>query len=350
MYGEYVIKIATIKDIARIAKVSSAAVSRVLNNDTTFSVPEETRQRIMETAGKLNYRRNERKQKTEPNDMQQLNFGLLIWCSEQMEYSDPFYLSIRQGIEKECVKYGINISRVFRFMDESNTNIDAHQLDGLFLIGKVDIDIINKSTRTPNIVSIDYVLSDEFDSVMFDLPKAARQALDHLLQLGHRKIGYMGGISYIRTSEGKVFNTDARQKEFEVMMKELNLFNPNYVFVGDWRAEVGYELMKQALEAEDVPTAFVIGSDPMAIAALKAVSESDYKVPDDIAIVSIDDIHLASFVTPPITSIKVYMEEMGETAVKLMVDRLRGRGLPLHVTIPTKLMVRKSCGANTADA
>ncbi|NOU87036.1 LacI family DNA-binding transcriptional regulator [Paenibacillus sp. LMG 31460] len=336
---------ATIKDIAKIARVSSATVSRVLNNDTTFNVPAETRHRIIETAGKLNYRRNERKQKDEPNEMQQLKFGLLIWCSEQMEYSDPFYLSIRQGIEKECAKHGINISRVFRFMDESNINIDAHQLDGLIVIGKVHIDIINKSTRTPNIVSIDYVLSDEFDSVMFDLSKATRQALDHLLQLGHRKIGYIGGISYIRTSEGKMFNTDTRQKEFEDILKEMDLFNPNFMFVGDWRAEVGYELMKQALEAEDVPTAFVIGSDPMAIAALKAVNESDYKVPNDIAIVSIDDIQLASFVTPPLTSIKVFMEEMGETAVKLMVDRLRGRELPLHVTIPTKLMVRKSCGA-----
>ncbi len=343
-------KIATIKDIARIANVSSATVSRVLNNDTTFSVPEETKQRIMETAGKLNYRRNERKQKTEPNELQQLKFGLLIWCSEQMEYSDPFYLSIRQGIEKECVKHGINISSVFRFMEDSNTNIDAHHLDGLFVIGKVHIDIINKSTRSPKIVSIDYVLSDEYDSVMFDLPKATRQALDHLLQLGHRKIGYIGGISYIRASEGKMFNTDARQKEFEVILKELDLFNPNYVFVGDWRAEVGYELMKQALEAEDVPTAFVIGSDPMAIAALKAVSESDYNVPNDIAIVSIDDIQLASYVTPPLTSIKVFMEEMGETAVKLMADRMKGRELALHVTIPTKLMVRKSCGTDTADA
>ncbi|UKS27152.1 LacI family DNA-binding transcriptional regulator [Paenibacillus sp. HWE-109] len=338
--------IATIKDIAKMARVSSATVSRVLNSDTTFHVPEETRIRIMETAVKLNYRRSERKQKLVSPDMQDLKFGLLIWCSEQMEYSDPFYLSIRQGIEKECVKYGISISRVFRFIDETSTDIDASQLDGLFVIGKVHLDIIHKTTQTPNIVSIDYVLSEEYDSVMFDLPKATKQALTHLLQLGHQKIGYIGGISYIRTLEGKIFNTDARQKEFEVILKEHNVFNPSYVFAGDWRPEVGYQLMKQALEAEDVPTAFVIGSDPMAIAALKAVSESAYQVPNDIAIVSIDDIELASFVTPPLTSVKVFMEEMGETAVKLMVDRLKGRERALHVTIPTKLRIRTSCGAN----
>ncbi|MFD0697458.1 LacI family DNA-binding transcriptional regulator [Paenibacillus sp. GCM10027628] len=338
--------IATIKDIAKIAQVSSATVSRVLNNDTTFSVPEETRQRIVEIAKRLQYRRIERKLKNDSNQMEELKFGLLIWCSEQMEYSDPYYLSIRQGIENECVKQGITINKVFRFADDSNINIEAHQLDGLFVIGNVHIDLISNSTSTSNIVSIDSVLSDSIDSVMFDLRKATRQAVNHLLQLGHRKIGYMGGISYIRTSEGKAYNTDTRQMEFEIILNELGLFNPNYVFIGDWRAEVGYQLMQQALEAGDMPTAFLIGSDPMAIAALKAISESNYSVPEDIAIVSIDDIQLASFVTPSLTSIKVHMEEMGVTAVKLMVDRVKGRELPLHVTIPTRLMIRKSCGVD----
>ncbi|WP_442603604.1 LacI family DNA-binding transcriptional regulator [Paenibacillus sp. KN14-4R] len=338
--------IATIKDIAKIANVSSATVSRVLNNDLTFSVPEETRHRVIEIAKNLNYRRKERKMRGESNKEKHLKFGLLIWCSEQMEYLDPYYLGIRQGIENECEKQGITISRVFRFLDESNIIIDAQQLDGLFVIGNVHAEIINNATDTLNIVSIDSVISDDYDSVMFDLRKATRQALNHLFQLGHRKIGYMGGISYIRTSEGKMYNTDTRQKEFELMLKELDLFNPNYVFTGEWRAEDGYQLMKQALEAEDKPTAFLIGSDPMAIAALKAISESIYTVPEDIAIVSIDDIELASFVTPSLTSIRVFMEEMGQTAVKLMMDRLKGRKLPLHVTIPTKLMIRKSCGAD----
>ncbi|KIL39049.1 hypothetical protein SD70_22575 [Gordoniibacillus kamchatkensis] len=336
---------ATIKEIAKIAKVSSATVSRVLNRDTTFRVPEETRQRVIEIARKLNYRRNEQSTKHVP-ESKELKIGLLIWCSEQMEYLDPYYLSIRHGIENECEKQGITISRVFRFTDEPNISIDARQLDGLIVIGNVHSEIIENSAGTPNVVSIDAVLGDDYDSVMFDSRKATRQALNHLLQLGHQKIGYIGGNSYFRTAEGRRYDTDARQQEFELILKQLGLFNPDSVFIGEWRAEAGYQLMKKALAGADKPTAFLIGSDPMAIAALKAISESGYTVPADIAIVSIDDIQLASFVTPSLTSIKVFVEEMGQTAVKLMVDRLKGRELPLHVTIPTKLMIRKSCGAD----
>lgn len=338
----------TIKDIAEKAGVSSATVSRVLNNDYTLQVAEETRQRIVEVAKELDYKKGGSRSagKRAAAVVEQANVGLVIWCSEQLEFSDPYFLSIRQGIEQECAKHDIGVTKVFRFMEEFDHAIDSYQLDGLFVIGKVHRDLLNKLTRMNTIVSIDYMLDDSYDSVMFDLRKSTREAMEHLFQLGHRKIGYIGGISYIRKAEGKVLNIDERQLEFEAIMKEKELFDPRLTFVGDWQAEAGYQLMRQALELKDRPTAFLIGSDPMAIAALKAVSESELKVPGDIAIVSFDDIQLASFVTPPLTTVKVFTEEMGATAVKLMVDRFKGREVPLHVTIPTKLIVRKSCGAD----
>ncbi|MFD0697440.1 LacI family DNA-binding transcriptional regulator [Paenibacillus sp. GCM10027628] len=337
----------TIKDIANQAQVSSATVSRVLNNDLTLQVADETRQRIIEIAKQLGYKktgsRANKNPAAEPETEKTKRIGLVIWGSEQLESSDPYFVFIRQGVGKECAKHGITVSKVL-FMDEFDMNIDDQELDGLIVIGKVHIDLLRKSTNIKNIVSIDYVLEDDYDSVMFDLRKATRQAMDHLFQLGHQKIGYIGGISYIRTIEGKVHNIDVRQNEFETIMREKGWFNPSYMFVDDWRTEQGYLLMKQALELKHPPTAFLIGSDPMAIAALKALNEFDRKVPDDVAIVSFDDIPLASFVAPPLTTVRVLTEDMGITAVKLLVDRFNGREVPLHVTIPTKLIIRESCG------
>ena len=103
--------------------------------------------------------------------------------------------------------------------------------------------------------------------------------------------------------------------------------------------------MQQVLQLKERPTALLIGSDPMTIAAIKAANEAELRIPEDIAMVSIDDIQMASFVTPPLTTVKVYAEEMGVTAVKMMADRLKGREVSLHVTVPTKLIIRKSCGA-----
>ncbi|CAH1054971.1 LacI family DNA-binding transcriptional regulator [Paenibacillus pseudetheri] len=343
-------ELVTIKDVAKKAEVSSATVSRVLNKDYTLQVSEDTRQRIIAAAKALGYQKGgTHSKRLVDTEIVKKNVGLLITCSEQLEFSDPYFLSIRQGIEQECVKQNINVSKIFRLMDESELAIDSYKLDGLIIIGKVHNELLNHLTRMKQVISIDYMIDDKFDSVMFDLQKATRQAIQHLINLGHRKIGYIGGISYIRKISGRCYATDIRQVEYEAIMKEAGYYNPKHVFVGEWRTEEGYALMRQALEQDDRPTAYLIGSDPMAIAALRAVSESKFKVPEDIAIVSFDDITLASFVTPPLTTIKIFSEEMGRTAVKLMVDRFNGRVIPLHVTIPTNLVIRNSCGSESGN-
>lgn len=339
---------ATLKDIAEKAKVSIATVSRVLKHDYTLQVTDETRQRIFLTAKELDYKKGAMSQVNSPelNLTKPINVGIFMWCSEQLDDSDYYFLSIRKGIENECAKQGINITKTFWNMKYPDPKIDSHHLDGLFVIGNMHHEHLFELTQIDHMVSVDYVVHERYDSVTFDLKKATRQAMDHLFQLGHRKIGYIGGSSYIQNRDERIDYIDLRQSEYEVIMKEINLFNPKHMFIGDWRMEEGYRLMQNALQTDDSPTAYFIGSDPMAIAALRALSESSLKEPGDIAIVSLDDIPLASFITPPLTTVKVFSEEMGVTAVKLMIDRIKGREVPLHVSIPTNLVVRKSCGAN----
>ncbi|MCR8644905.1 LacI family DNA-binding transcriptional regulator [Paenibacillus sp. N1-5-1-14] len=333
----------TIKDVAKKAEVSSATVSRVLNGDRTLQVAEETRRRIFDAAEQLQYKKTKSRALKVSDDASTHRIGLVIWGSEQLESSDPYFIFIRQGVVKECAKQGIDVSRVI-FLDELESNIPRLDLDGIIVIGKVHINLVQQMTQTDHIVSIDYALDDAHDSVVFDLGKATRQALNHLLSLGHQRIGYIGGISYVFMPEGRIHTVDAREKEFETIMREHGLYDPDYVFVDEWRTEQGYQLMKKALELKLRPTAFLIGSDTMAIAALKAIHELGLRVPQDIAIASFDDIPLASYVTPPLTTVRVLTEEMGMTAVKLLVDRINGRDYPMHVSIPTELIVRDSSG------
>ena len=120
---------------------------------------------------------------------------------------------------------------------------------------------------------------------------------------------------------------------------------PEHVLVGEYSMHEGFRLMKEAIKGGSLPDAFFIASDSMAIGALKALQEAGLQVPRDTAIVSFNGIDEAEYASTPLSTVKVYTEEMGRTGVKLLLDRLNGRTVPLAVTLPTSLIVRQSCGS-----
>lgn len=338
------IPIATLKEIAKIAKVSSSTVSRVLSSDYSFRVSEETRRNVIEIAKSLNYRQKPAKKQNELDTGRKWNVGVLFWCSEQFELSDPFYMSIRKGIEKECDKQGLIIKRVYRWSDDDSPSIEDSEIDGLIVVGKVECIFHSKRPDMP-IVYVDHCSSVEHDSVQFDAAVAARKTMEHLLHFGYDQIGYIGGTSYIRTLEGINHYEDERQQVYKKMLEERGMLELEDMFVGSWGVEDGYKLMSLAIEKGNLPRAFFVASDLLAIGALRALHESGIKVPEQVAIASIDGIEVSKYVNPPLTTVKVYTEEMGSTGVKLMIDRLLGRNYALHVMVGTDLMIRESCGS-----
>jgi LacI family transcriptional regulator len=131
-------------------------------------------------------------------------------------------------------------------------------------------------------------------------------------------------------------------------MRENGLYNPEKVLVGDWGPTSGYSLMKQLIDKGQLPSAVVVGSDPMALGVLRALHEADLKVPEDVSVVSFDDIEAAAFMNPRLSTVKVHTDEMGKTAVKILFDRLKGRTVPIKVTLPTELVIRDSAGVKKA--
>ncbi|WP_163528570.1 LacI family DNA-binding transcriptional regulator [Halobacillus ihumii] len=337
----------TIKDIALRAKFSNTTVSRVLNHDKTLSVASETRQKILDVANEMGYRTlQERKKKNQPrSDVNTSKVGILLCVSVEEELNDSYFLSIRQGIENECQERGLITTELFRLNNLLSGQISS-DIENLIVVGRINSEILDLiSDQLQNIVYISHTVDeDKYDSVVIDFEKATKRALYHLLDHDYKKIGFIGGKEREHQNNRKEEFEDIRKSTFKEVMEEKGLFNPDSFHVGEFTMADGYELMKYSIQQGDLPKAFFIASDAMAVGAMRALQENNFKVPEDVAIVSFNDVKLAQFASTPLTTVKVQTEEMGRLGVKLMVDRLNGREIPLKVTVPTKLVIRDSCG------
>lgn len=337
----------TIRDIAREALVSAATVSRVLNEDHTLSVSDETRTRVLSVAQKLQYDLSRRKKKNLPEKQgtEKAGIGLLIWCPPEKEFEDPYFHSIRQGIEKQLLDLGIEVFKVYRLNGQLPEN-DLNELDGLIVIGVASDFIERVFTRDDRVVFVNYSPDEErYDAVVSDFRQATEKVLGHLFQKGYERIGFIGGREHVHRLNGdKTSIAEERWLNYERILKQNGLFRSEDVHLGEWSITEGYRLMKAAIEKGNLPQAFFIASDPLAIGALKALQEAGISVPQQVALIGFDDIEMASFVSVPLTTVKIFTEQMGRTAVNLLMERINGRSIPIKAVISTKLIVRESCG------
>ncbi len=343
---------ATIKDIAQEAGVSPATVSRVLNNDTSLSVSVETRDRIFSIAERLQYKLSRLRRMKREGEMSRSQFGLLMWTSMEEEHQDPYFSAIRNGIEGRCEELGISIVKVFRgSMPKEWQSLDA--LDGLIVVGTIHADdVLELYNRPDRIVFVNHSIElPEFDTVKLHFEQATRAVVSHLTGLGHQRIGYIGGNDYIhrldQQQEDEV-GRESRSVFFERAMSELGLFEERFVKLAEWSPNTGYAAMNQLLAEKDRPTACFVGSDPIAIGALRALHEHGVSVPEDMAIVGFDDIEVSAYLNPPLSTVRVHTQHMGRSAVQMLLERMDGREAAVHLTLNTTLIVRGSCGGDVS--
>lgn len=327
---------ATIKDIAQAAGVSSSTVSRVLNLDESLSVSSHTKEKILAIAESMNYvntREKKSKKKT-------FHIGIINWYTQEQELDDPYYLSIRLAVEQKCKEEGlswVNLSPC-DFQEKK-----PKPVDGIIAIGKFGIqDLETIAALSPQITFIDCSPDERrFASVVADFCHGVTEALDYLYACGHTQIGYIGGEE--RINQGVKLFLDYREVTYRDWMTTHHLDSTSLIFKGNYTLNDGYLLMKTALSSPTHPTAFFIASDPMAIGAYKAISEKGLRVGKDISIVGFDDIQTAPFLVPPLTTVKVYTDFMGQTGVELLIDTLTHTPpIPKKVVIPTHLVKRSS--------
>ncbi|MBT2733087.1 LacI family DNA-binding transcriptional regulator [Carnobacterium sp. ISL-102] len=327
---------ATIKDIAEQAGVSSATVSRVLNYDETLSVGDETKKRIFEVAEALDYTKYQTKK-----SKKQGKLAIVQWYTEKEELDDLFYLSIRLGVEKRAEELNYDIIRIFQNTDfEMNSDIE-----GIIAIGKFSDLQINKLTSwTKNICFIDFdQLHRKLDSVVIDFEQAVNSVLDYFLENGHKKIGLIAGQEHFGDKSNPII--DKRTTIFENYMKQAGMYNKKYVFTGSFNVSSGQELMKRAIEnlKDDLPDAFFVSNDSMAIGCLRALQEAGISVPNRVSLIGFNDISVAKYIYPTLSTVKVYTELMGETGFDLWLDKLTTeRTVAKKVTLSTDLILRES--------
>ena len=302
---------ATIKDIAARAGVSIATVSRVLNHYETLNAQEETKQRIMEIAEELEYEvRVQKKRK------KKLKIGVFCSYSPKEELEDPYYLCIRLAIEKKLEEEGYRKQSV-TLNDTADSGWDKPT---------VFID------ANPNPL--------QFDSIVVDFKNAVNSIVDYFVENGHTKIGLIGALDCDQDGEEL---QDLRKDYFQKALEKRNLYHSEYVKIGSYHAKDGYMLLKQLYDEKHLPTALFVANDSMAAGAYKAAYELGLSIPDDISIIGFNDIPNAKYMIPPLTTVRLYMEFMGEYAVQLLEERvIQGRDICVNVVVPTKLYVRDS--------
>ena len=325
---------ATIKDIAQAAGISTGAVSRILNNDPTLSVSAETKKRVFDIAQELNY------QKSRNRDKSLFKMGILQWFSAEQEMQDSYYLLVRQGIEDFCQKHSIGIVRAFQ-SDISSINT-LQEVDGLICIGKFSDEEIQKFIGIcNNIVFLDMPVQDyKITTLTMDFKSAVYDALDYLTELGHQKIVYLGGNEYIGNQELFI---DERKQAFVTYMRNHGLDSTS-IYEGAFSTTSGYQLTQELLENEELPTAIFAASDAIAFGAMRAIQEKGLSIPDDISIIGFNDTEMSSYTTPALTTISAPAYDMAQHGANLIYAATNlNINTPLKAKIPCQLVKRESC-------
>lgn len=326
---------ATLKDIARIAGVSSATVSRVLNADETLQVSPETRQRVFAAAEQLNY------SKPRPSAAQTRGtVSIIQWFTPEAEMNDLYYRTIRWGAETALQAAGYLVQRAFAPTDLP----DAADLAGIIAIGKYSPQQLRRLSRLhrPLIVIDQDTLGEQISCVTTDFQHPVAQIVAAFIESGHRRIGMIAGEE--RTSDQTPL-IDPRLTAFKTELRARGLWHDHDVYLGEFSIESGYASMKRAIEESgaDLPTAFFAASDTLAIGAIKALHEANIRVPEDVAIIGFNDLAVGRYLTPALSSVHVATEAMGRAGVSLLRRQLDGQlSTPVNLVIASTLKLRAS--------
>lgn len=332
---------ATIKDIAEKAGVSQATVSRVLNLDETLSVSENTRSRIFRIAEDLHYQK--KSHKTAPQPVEDSHKIVIFeWYTREEELDDLYYYAIRIGLERQAQELGYEIIRIFSKDDWSL----MQEADGIIALGKFSPKTIQdlESYGKPLIFVDSNTLYLGHSCVTTDLEDSVIMVLDHFLEKGHEDIGLLVGQE--QTADETPLLMDPRQRTFQQYLTAKGLYQERFVAVGEFSTESGYQLMEQLIQAlgNELPTAFFIASDALAVGALRALQEHHIAVPDRVSIISFNDTSIAKYVYPALSTVTVYTEEMGKQAIQMLWQTFQGTqpSVPYMVKLATKLTIRDS--------
>lgn len=328
----------SIKDIARAAQVSHSTVSRALSNSPL--VNPRTAERVRQIAEEHGFRvsavaRSLATRRTH-------TIGVVV-----TSIADPFVAEVVDGVEERALANGYSVILANCHADpavemRAVQSFHDRRTDGILVtasrVGARYMPLL--SERQVPIVLINNQHPGEFVySVTIDNPLLAREATEHLIELGHRRIGYIG--------DRFGFQSDTeRFAGYRDVIEQADLgFDPDLVVHGDGTPEGGASGLNRLLSLADPPTAVFCYNDLEAMGALHAARAHGLRVPEDVSVVGVDDVYLAAYTDPPLTTMRQPKRQMGCLAAQLLLDLLTGAKAETRNVVPAELVVRGSTAA-----
>ncbi len=335
----------TIADVAKHAGVSKMTVSRVINNSGYIS--QETRARVEQAIKDLGYIPNALARSL--RFKQTRTIALIV-----TDITNPFFTTVARGVEDQASEQGFSV--IFCNTDESPEEETQYvnvllqkQVDGLLLVptgGASEIVTFLNNYTVPFVLLDRRVPGVEVDVVRSDSEQAAYDGIQHLLQLGHTRIAALCGSSSITSSQERA--TGYRRAMIDAgLTREAE----KRVYFTSFTVSGGYDAARQALAEATRPTAFFAANNFIAIGAMRMLKEAGLQVPQDMSMISFDDLPAAILIDPFLTVIEQRAYEMGRQATALLLDRLHDRGPdePQEILLPTELHIRRSSGPPPID-
>ncbi|WP_165325059.1 ribose operon transcriptional repressor RbsR [Pectobacterium zantedeschiae] len=328
---------ATMKDVARLAGVSTSTVSHVINNNRFVS--DTIREKVMKAVEDLNYAPSALARSLKIN--QTRTIGMLLTAS-----NNPFYAEVVRGVERCCYERGYslilcNTEGDRDRMSHSLETLLQKRVDGVLLMcTESHRPLPEMMSRYPSIpmVMMDWApFEGAIDVIKDNSLLGGELATNYLISRGYKKIACIAGPKDKTTAYNRL-------EGYRQAMQLAGLSVPaNYEIFGDFEFEAGYRAMQQLLALEDKPEAVFTSNDAMAVGVYHALYQAGLSIPQDMAVIGYDDIELARYMSPPLTTVHQPKDELGELAIDTLLYRLEHPNTKPNVLVLTpELMVRES--------
>lgn len=335
----------TLKDIAQEAGVSISTVSRVINQSSKSPARREVQERIWEIVRRTGYTPNvmarDLKRGVSSTEETLSRSIACLFARTSDGVTDSFFSPLARSIEKEAFQHNYLLKYTFTAFDINHPStyrlISDHNVDGVAVLGRCDqplLKFLKQHFKCVVYTGLN-ILDAKYDQVVCDGQAASLSAMEYLFSLGHTRIAYVGETR----SENRYQGYCAALASHRLPVKR------EYIANVALSSEGGYQGAHKLLSRHRDISAIFCPNDITAIGAIRAVKEHGLSIPSDISIISIDDIDMAQYVSPMLTTVHIPVEEMGQMAAKTLMDRIEGgHKLPLKVNLPFYIAHRESCG------
>ena len=330
----------TLDDIAKLAGISRATASRAINNRDNVSPA--VRQRVQSILRETGYQPNAAAHSlaSQRNEL----IGLVISRTVQSIFADPYFPRLAEGIAQACNQHHYTFSLFVEYEVEALFRRITRRgfLGGVIVqvegLGNPLIPKLERQSGLPVVVVGRPPAGTRVSYLDVDNVEGACQAVTHLIMLGHRRIGMLTGPMISGSGQDRLAGYRLASQEHGIEVDEALIVEGDYTEAG------GYRLTRSIMAQK--PSALFVCSDSMARGVLRALKELDLSVPEDIAIVSFDDLPPATVASPLLTTVRQPIKRIGMLAVEMLLDIIKNGTEPVRTTIlPTELVIRESCGA-----